>query len=108
MRKFWEIEFPVGSPTRGAPYGERTDPGTIAMVAAIGGAASGAASLYGALSGGKDSPAPPTVSKPTVMPSPDDDAMKLAKKKALAGQVQRRGRQSTVLESDTSGDLLGG
>lgn len=30
-RTFWQSEFPIGDPMRGAPYGERTDPATIGM-----------------------------------------------------------------------------
>lgn len=107
MRRFWQIDFPVGDAQRGPAFGERCDPGTVGLIGAVGGALGGVGSLIGALGGGGDSPAPPTPSAPTVMPTPDDEAARAAKRKALAGQAQRRGRQSTDLTGVSSGDLLG-
>lgn len=42
----------------------------------------------------------------TVMPTPDDAAVKKARERAIAGQIQRSGRESTIL-SDPS-QRLGG
>lgn len=99
-------EFPMGDPLRGAPFGERTEPATIGIISAIG-SGLGAVSSISGMFGGKKESAPPPVSKPTVMPEPDDEASRAAKRRALAGAAQRRGRQSTILSDDTSGDLLG-
>ena len=57
-------------------------------------------SLLGA-SGQPKIPPPP---KPKVMPSPDDDAAKLARRRSMASQVKRGGRASTILtEKETLG-----
>lgn len=56
-----------------------------------------------------DGPAPPSVTAPTVMPTPDDEAIQAEKRKKLSALSQRRGRQSTILSDNTqSTDLLGG
>lgn len=64
------------------------------------------------LFGGGDQPAPivpPTVAPPTPMPTPNDEAQQAAKRRALAAQQARRGRQSTILANDSAdGDTLGG
>lgn len=54
-------------------------------------------------------PAPaPVVTAPTPMPLPDDAAVAAAKRRSIAGQMQRSGRQSTILTSDpVTGDPLG-
>lgn len=133
MRNFWDIEFPVGDPMGGPAFGERREPVSAALIgtAAAGGAgatagligAGGALSAGGLLSGlgaisaigsmfsgKKGSAQAPQLSKPTVMPTPDDEAQLAAKRKSLAAQSQRRGRQSTILSDpvSASGDLLGG
>lgn len=43
--------------------------------------------------------------QPKVMPTPDGEAARLAKRRSLAAQMQRRGRASTILTAD---DVLGG
>lgn len=43
--------------------------------------------------------------KPKTMPTPDDEAMRLARRRSIASQMQRRGRASTILTAD---DVLGG
>ena len=48
----------------------------------------------------------PTVTPPTVMPTPDDEAARAAKKKLATSLQARKGRQSTIL--DAQSDLLGG
>lgn len=69
---------------------------------------SGAGSMAMASKGSPDI-TPPEVPKPTVMPTPDDEAMKAEKRKKLSSLSQRRGRQSTILSDNTqSADLLGG
>ena len=43
-----------------------------------------------------------------VIPNADDDATKAARRRSIAGQMQRRGRQSTLLtDQDSGGDALG-
>ena len=65
----------------------------------------GVASIFGV--GGEKAPAPapaPVVEKPPVMPTPDDEAIRQAKKKSIAAVVGRQGRASTILsDSDTLG-----
>lgn len=51
---------------------------------------------------------PPVVAPPTPMPTPNDDAAQQAKRKAQRELAARRGRQSTILTQETTGDLLGG
>lgn len=77
-------------------------------ILAAGSILSGATSVLGALSGGKSSAPAPVVTQPTVMPTPDDEAQKAAKRRALAGQLQRRGRESTILDQGLTSDPLGG
>lgn len=45
----------------------------------------------------------PTLPKPTVMPTADDEASRLAAQKSIADQLSRRGRASTILSDDTLG-----
>jgi len=49
VSRFWSSEFPIGDPTGGAAYGERNDPGTIAIMQAVG----TAISVVGALNQGQ-------------------------------------------------------
>lgn len=59
---------------------------------------------------------PPTTSIPApaiepvkTLPTPDDAATKLAKKRSIAGLQARKGRASTILTADTAiSDALGG
>ena len=74
-----------------------------AISAVLGGVGTMVASLFG---GGNDTPAPPSPTAPTVMPTPDDQAVQAAKKRSIAAQVARRGRASTIL-SDTGAEKLG-
>lgn len=67
----------------------------VAAVAALAGAAAS-----GAFSDGPGSPPAP---KP--MPTTDDKAVQDARRRSLAEQLGRRGRQSTILSQD---DKLGG
>lgn len=48
----------------------------------------------------------PEVKAPPVMPTPDDQAVKDAKRRSLAGRYARRGRQSTIM-SDSVSETLG-
>ncbi len=48
--------------------------------------------------------APPPPAAPTIMPTPDDEAIKAARKRKLAADMGRSGRLSTIL-SDTSETL---
>lgn len=54
-------------------------------------------------------PPKPVVTPPAVMPTPDDEAVKAAKKRKTAASMQRSGRQSTILTdySDSGSDKLG-
>lgn len=97
----WRMDEPVGDPFGGPANGKREDPTSV-----VGGI--GMSLLGSVLGGGKSSPAPPPITQPTVMPTPDDEATRSAKRKSLAGQIQRRGRQSTILSDPVSSDLLGG
>lgn len=56
-----------------------------------------------ALSGGKKSAAAPET--PNVMPTPDDEAVKRARRRSIVEQMNRDGRQSTILSEDSG---LGG
>lgn len=65
----------------------------------------------GALFGEKEkSAAPqeiPEIVPPPVIPLPDDEEVKKARRRSLNAQYRRRGRQSTIL-SDAYGSKLGG
>lgn len=101
-------EFPQGDPNGGAAFGERNEPATIALISTIATGVGAVSSIAGLLGGGKSSStAAPQVSKPTVMPIPDDEAALAAKRRSLLAQSQRRGRDSTILSDDSSSDLLG-
>ena len=61
------------------------------------------------LMGGGDTPSiitPPPVLPPPAMPTPNDDATKKAKRRSLASQYARKGRQSTIM-SDAVSETLG-
>lgn len=53
--------------------------------------------------GGKKSAAAPET--PNVMPTPDDEAVKRARRRSIVEQMNRDGRQSTILSEDSG---LGG
>lgn len=83
------------------------------MAAALPAALFGVAGLVGSLLGKKSAPAapaPPLAATPAVMPTPDDQAVLMAKRRSIATQLQRRGRDSTVLTQQTAqaGTKLGG
>lgn len=79
----------------------------IPMAVSALGAAGSVATAVGALSNNKRSPAPPPpIAPPALMPTPDDQAAKLAKRRSIANQVSRSGRESTFLTPDPGG-LLG-
>lgn len=73
-----------------------------------------AATVYSATQSGKGNrsaympQAAPVAAAPTVMPTPDDDAMKAAQRKQAMANQARRGRESTILSDPMSSDLLGG
>lgn len=62
-------------------------------------------SVAGSLMSGKGHSAP-TIEKPAVMPTPDDDAIKKARRRSISQQLARSGRESTILSPD-QGDTLG-
>lgn len=69
----------------------------------------GAFGLVGSLlgiGGGKKEAAPAAAPAEKVMPLPDDEAIKRAKKQAISRQMSRGGRSSTILSQ--SSDTLGG
>lgn len=70
----------------------------------MGGIVKAVGNVFSTILGG-GAPKPPTPAAPTVMPTPDDDAMKKAKRQSMAEQMSRGGRQSTIL---TDSDKLGG
>ncbi len=56
----------------------------------------------GSLFSGPKAPPPPAA--PTLMPTPDSDAMAQARKRKVAADMSRSGRVSTILsDSDTLG-----
>ncbi len=60
--------------------------------------------------GEKDTPTPapapaPTVAPVTPMPTPDDAAVKEAKKKSIAAITARQGRASTILSANDDSSL---
>lgn len=57
--------------------------------------------------GGGSAQSAPAVAAPTVMPSPDDEAIRAAKKKSIAAIVGRQGRASTILSGSDGPDTLG-
>lgn len=62
----------------------------------------------GSLLGLGGSKAAPAASPgPIVMPLPDNEAVMRAKRRSIAGQLQRGGRSSTIL-TDQPGSKLGG
>ena len=86
------------------------------VLGAAGGTAAGAAigGLAGtALAGSQKptaEPTAPTVLAPPVMPTPNSQAVEAAKRRSIAGQIQMKGRASTILTQgglDNSGDKLG-
>lgn len=50
---------------------------------------------------------PPVVEAPPPLPLPDDKAVQDAKRRSIAAQITRRGRQSTILSTPASSDTLG-
>ena len=65
--------------------------------------------LGGNLFGLKKSKPDATAQGPQVMPLPDDQTILNARKKAIAAQMQRGGRTSTILTDGASGgNTLGG
>lgn len=63
----------------------------------------------GTILGGTSQPTPPPAPPPpAVMPTPDDAAIQAAKKKQLAADMARSGRQSTIMSDTTNEDKLGG
>lgn len=84
------------------------DPATLTAIGSILGGSAAVASATG-MFGGKDATtATAEVKAPTVMPEPDDEAAKRAKRKLAGTLQQRKGRQSTILSEPVSTDLLGG
>lgn len=61
--------------------------------------------IGGKLLGGKKKKSAAPTGGPIVMPLPDDEAVKRARKAAIAKQIGRGGRSSTIL---SDGDSLGG
>jgi len=82
---------------------------------------SGGLGLVGGLSGGilggllgkkpkvdeEEAPVAPVVEPPPLMPIPDDEEAQKARRRSIAAQISRRGRQSTILTQRDIGDSLG-
>lgn len=75
---------------------------TASNVAAGASAANAGVGLLTAMKGQK-TPAPPAMTAPIVMPTPDDQASQRARSAMLSKLSQRRGRTSTILSNDTLG-----
>ena len=78
----------------------------FSAVSAVGSLLGGAGAFMGAT---KKAPPPtpiPEMKEPPVMPSPDDQASVLARRKRIAAISERSGRESTFL-SENAGDRLG-
>lgn len=86
---------------RHASHEERIKQGPLAAAVPIISAVTSVAGLF--MNKQKSAPAP-VIEKPAVMPTPDDESAKLAKRRSIAQQIGRSGRESTFL---TSGDELG-
>lgn len=83
------------------------DPGTISLGAILSSAAGAAASaivgnVFGKKPSAPQAAAAPAVEKPTVMPTPDDEAVRKAKARSLVAMTQRQGRASTILTGDNA------
>jgi hypothetical protein len=68
--------------------------------------------LVSGILGGGEAPAPvitpPPIIPPPEMPTPNGEAAKKAKRRSLAAQLGRQGRQSTILsDAVTSNETLG-
>lgn len=93
----------VGSAISKAGAGTASDSGiTLSKLAAGASVANAGLGVLSAIKGAKTPPAP-TLTAPTVMPSPDDEAARRAKAAILAKMAARSGRTSTILSSDTLG-----
>lgn len=81
----------------------------MAAMSPILSAISAGVSILGTLSsmGKKNDSAPPPVSSPTAMPDPDDARVAQARRRSLAMQQSRQGRESTIL-TETPDAKLGG
>lgn len=79
---------------------------TVLAGAAVAGTALSAYSLL-TQQKGSNAPAAPAAAKSTVMPTPDDDAVKKAARATQTALQTRSGRQSTILSGE-SDELLGG
>jgi len=86
-----------------APFA-MADMGTVGMTLLKSAAGALASGVVGSIFGGGKQAAPaapaPAVEKPTVMPTPDDEAAQKAKKRSIVAQIQRQGRASTILTGD--------
>ena len=78
------------------------------IIAGVGAAASALGAISSLTKKSPSAAVAPALEAPKVMPTPDDDAARAAKRRAVAGLAQKRGRQSTILSDPlASGDLLG-
>lgn len=78
----------------------------IALGATILGGVAGNAVARRSASGAASDPPPPPP-PPAPMPTPGDDNTRAAERRALAAQMARRGRSSTILSQPDSGSKLG-
>lgn len=77
----------------------------VSAVLLIGGALAGAAAS-GGFSSSTKAPPPTPAQKPTAMPTPDSASVEAARRRSVALQLGRSGRQSTILTGEE--ERLGG
>lgn len=77
----------------------------LSTIGSILGGVSAVSSLAGM--GKKDSPAPPPVAPPTPMPDADSQKVAAARRRSTVEQIQRQGRESTIL-TQAADEKLGG
>lgn len=79
----------------------------LPMLTTAGSILGGVSAVAGLAGGGKDTPAPPPIAPPTPMPIADDAKVKAARRRSTVEQMQRQGRESTILTQGTE-EKLGG
>lgn len=79
----------------------------IPMLTAAGSVLGGVGAIMGSKSRSEAPAAPPPLPTPVEMPSADDTRVAQARRRSVAAQRQRQGRESTILV-DAVDDKLGG
>lgn len=83
------------------------EPLALPGLGSILGIAGGAASIGSALIGNKPGSAPPPVTPPTPMPDVDSTRVAQARRRSIAAQQSRQGRDSTILTEAPEAKLGG-